>query len=334
MRKSILVSITFSGALGFGSASFADPYTFAIVPKNTNNPYFDQALAGCKKAEKELKDAVKCLYIGPAERGDANSEARIVAALIAKGVDGIAVAPADAPAIAKALQGAADRKIPVLTWQSDLLPQDQGLRAAYLGARDYDVGVQIAKLVQQAKPKGGTICIQSDSPTSANYNERIQGIRDTLAAKTSQASPGERLSGQNGWREAEGCPVYTNGDSSRSTQEMRSVLSGNPSLDSFASTDGLPEFQPDAYEQIAAENKQKIASGALTLVFAGALPVQIRLMKEGISAGQVGQRPFDIGYKAMYLLKDLKDGKPLQKEPTFTGLEICTPNSAAACAPS
>ena len=24
-------------------------YTFALVPKNTNNPFFDQALAGCKQ---------------------------------------------------------------------------------------------------------------------------------------------------------------------------------------------------------------------------------------------------------------------------------------------
>ena len=41
-------------AAGAGSASAADKYTFALVPKNTNNPFFDQALAGCKKAEKEL----------------------------------------------------------------------------------------------------------------------------------------------------------------------------------------------------------------------------------------------------------------------------------------
>ena len=32
-------------------------------------------------------------------------------------------------------------------------------------------------------------------------------------------------------------------------------------------------------------------------------------MKEGLSLGQVGQRPFEMGYKAMYFLKDMKDGK-------------------------
>src|SRR5262245_36013391 len=93
-------------------------YTFALVPKNTNNPFFDQAMAGCKKAEKELKGAVKCLYIGPGEHGGGDEQAQIVADLIAKKVDGIAVAAANAPAIANALQGAAGAKIPVLTWDS------------------------------------------------------------------------------------------------------------------------------------------------------------------------------------------------------------------------
>ena len=34
-------------------------YIFALVPKNTNNPFFDQARDGCKKAEKELKGAIE-----------------------------------------------------------------------------------------------------------------------------------------------------------------------------------------------------------------------------------------------------------------------------------
>jgi ribose transport system substrate-binding protein len=36
-----------------GAAGAAD-YTFALVPKNVNNPFFDQARDGCKKAEEEL----------------------------------------------------------------------------------------------------------------------------------------------------------------------------------------------------------------------------------------------------------------------------------------
>ena len=43
---------------------------------------------------------------------------------------------------------------------------------------------------------------------------------------------------------------------------------------------------------------------ALALVVPNTLPLQIELMKKGHSAGQVGQRPFEMGYKAISVLKD------------------------------
>src|SRR3954452_21157394 len=107
-------------AAGGGAAQAAVKYTFALVPKNTNNPSFDQALAGCKKAEKELNGAVEGLYSGPVEHGGGDEQAQIVQDLITKGVDGIAVSPANAAAMAAALKGASAAKIPVLTWDSDL----------------------------------------------------------------------------------------------------------------------------------------------------------------------------------------------------------------------
>ena len=90
---------------------------------------------------------------------------------------------------------------------------------------------------------------------------------------------------------------------------MEDILAKYPNLDAFTPTGGFPQFLPDAYEKIATKYKDKIASGALALVVADTLPVQIELMKKGLSAGQVGQRPFEMGYKAMYFLKDMKDGK-------------------------
>ncbi len=56
----------------------------------------------------------------------------------------------------------------------------------------------------------------------------------------------------------------------------------------------------------------------------------MELMKAGYSHGQVGQRPFDMGYKAMYFLKDLKEGKKLQ-DPIYTGLDVCEPATANTC---
>ncbi|HET6160128.1 MAG TPA: hypothetical protein VFE34_17420, partial [Dongiaceae bacterium] len=69
----------------------------------------------------------------------------------------------------------------------------------------------------------------------------------------------------------------------------------------------------------------------LALVVADTLPPQIDQMKEGYSLGQVGQRPFEMGYKTMFSLRDIKDGKAAPKDPTYTGLDVCTPQTADTC---
>ncbi len=115
--------------------------------------------------------------------GAAKSRSQVVNDLIAKKVDGIAVSAANAAAMGKALEGAKKAGIPVLTWDSDLLDKDKSLRIAYVGTHNYDIGVNLAKQVQQIKPKGGVICIQSGGAAAANHNERMQGIRDTLSGQ-------------------------------------------------------------------------------------------------------------------------------------------------------
>jgi ribose transport system substrate-binding protein len=331
MMKFLLSTAIVAGALTASIATAADKkFVFALVPKNMNNPFFDQALAGCKKAEKELAGAVECLYIGPGEHGGGEEQVQIVNDLIAKKVDGIAVAPSNAAAMAGALEGAKKAGIPVMTWDSDLLAKDRGLRTAYVGTKNYDIGVNLAKVTMKLKPKGGTICIQSGGAAANNHNERMQGIRDTISGKQSKEPPGDKLNGENGWTEAAGCPLYTDDDFPRSVQQMEDILGKNPNLDAFVPTGGFPQFVPDAYRKVATKYKAKIADGSLALVVADTLPVQMDLMNEGLSKGQVGQRPFEMGYKAMFLMKDLKDGKKVA-DPTYTGLDVCTPETAKTC---
>jgi ribose transport system substrate-binding protein len=318
-------------AIGAAGAMAQQKYTFALVPKNMNNPFFDQARDGCKKAESESKGAFECMYIGPGEHGGGEEQVQIVQDLVAKKVDGIAVSPANAAAMAVALQAAKEAGIPVLTWDSDVLPENKDLRIAYVGTKNYDIGVNLAKRVQELKPKGGTICIQSGGAAAANHNERMQGIRDTLSGKKSAASPGDRLKGENGWTEVEGCPLYTDDDFPRSVQQLEDTLGKLPDLDAFVPTGGFPQFIPDAYRATVGKYKDRIDSGKLALVVADTLPVQMDLMKEGLSKGQVGQRPFEMGYKTMMFFKDMKDGKGNPTDPTYTGLDVCTPETADTC---
>jgi ribose transport system substrate-binding protein len=331
MKKLLLSTVMALGVMAVAVPAAQAKYVFALVPKNMNNPFFDQARDGCKKAEAESNGAFECMYIGPGEHGGGDEQVAIMQDLVAKKVDGIAVSPSNAAAMAVAAQAAKDAGIPLLTWDSDLLPENKDLRVAYIGTHNYEIGTNLGKLVKAIKPNGGTICIQSGGAAAANHNERMQGIRDELAGKQSAASPGDPLTGQNGWTEAQGCPLYTDDDFPKAVQQFEDFMAANPNLDAFVPTGGFPQFIPDANRAAVGKYKDKIASKALALVVADTLPIQIDQMKEGLSLGQVGQRPFEMGYKTMMALKQMKDGGAPPTDPTYTGLDICTPETADTC---
>ena len=159
----------------------------------------------------------------------------------------------------------------------------------------------------------------------------MQGIRDTLGGFTDSTSPGERLTGQNGWTEVDGCPLYTDDDFPRSVQQMEDTLAKYPDLDALSRPAASRSSCRTPIANVATKVKDRIDSGELALVVADTLPVQMDLMKEGLSLGQVGQRPFEMGYKTMYFLLDIKKDGKNPEDPTYTGLDVCTPDTADTC---
>ena len=107
-------------------------------------------------------------------------------------------------------------------------------------------------------------------------------------------------------------------------QQEVDILNKYPDLDAFVPTGGWGEFLPDAYKNSMSKFKDRIASG-------DTLPMQLDELREGLATGNVGQRPFDMGYKVMYFLKDMKDGKAAPADPTYTGLDVCTPKNVDTC---
>ena len=278
----------------------AENLVFALVPKVMSNPFFDFARDGCKKAESELP-GVECLYIGPSEH-TAQEQIQIVQDLISRRVDGIAVSPSNAPALSSVLQRARATGIPVITWDADLLDRDKHLRATYVGTNNYQIGRNLAEVTMALKPEGGTICIQSGGAAAANHNERMQGLRDTLSGKKSAHPPGERLTGANGWTEVAGSPLYTNDDFPLSVQQMADIFVIHGELTAFVATGGFPKFVEKAYRRLVLKHEDRIRSKETVLVIADTLPFQMEILRDGLSHGQVGQRPYEMGYRAMFVL--------------------------------
>ncbi len=282
--KRLLTATAVVGILApFAAMAEGHGMTFALVPKAMNNPFFDLARDGCYKAQEELAD-VTCEYIGPGEHTELE-QLQIVQDLITKGVDGIAVAPSNAPAMAKVLKAAADAGIPVMTWDSDLLEEDKALRTTYVGTNNYNIGVHLAELVQARHPDGGTICLQTGGAAAANHNERLKGARDTLAGADTGTPPGSALAGEGGWTEISGCPLITNDDGNVAVQGMTDILAANPDLTAFLSTGAFTQWFDNAYRNAAEPYKGKMDAGELTIVVADTLPMQLEQ-----TAGRSGQR--------------------------------------------
>lgn len=326
--KGLLIAATAVAVFAAPSIALAADYTFALVPKAMNNPFFDLARDGCYKAQEELAD-VTCEYIGPGEHTEME-QIQIVQDLISKGVDGIAVAPSNAPAMAKALKAAQEAGIPVMTWDSDLLPEDAGLRTTYVGTYNYDIGVNLAKLAMARHADGGTVCLQTGGAAAANHNERLKGARDTLAGADTGTPPGNALAGENGWTELSSCPLITNDDGNVAVQGMTDILAANPDLTVFLSTGAFTQWYDNAYRQAVEPYMDRLNDGSLTIVVADTLPMQMEQLAEGLANGNVGQRPFEMGYMAMYIMKDIAEGKEVD-DPIYTGLDVCNNDNHDSC---
>jgi ribose transport system substrate-binding protein len=330
MKRTLLAAAALAVVMGVaGSATAADKKVFALVPKAMNNPFFDLARDGCMKAAAESEGKFECLYIGPGEHTEAE-QVEIVQDLITKKVDGIAVSPSNAAAMAVALKAAQDAKIPTLTWDADVLPQDKAVRAAFIGTKNYDIGVNLAKLAQEMKPKGGLICLQTGGAAADNHNQRLQGIRDTLAGRTGTEAPGEKLKGENGWTECDVSLLITNDDGAVAVQQLQDVLAKYPNMDVYITTGAFTQWGDNAYRQAVKPVEAKVKDGSLLILSADTLGMQMQQLKDGLSNGQVGQRPFQMGYLAMQRLEEITEGKTLT-DPEYTGLDVCTQKNVDKC---
>jgi ribose transport system substrate-binding protein len=326
MKIGTLIVTGFAMAALAGSA-LAEDKTLAIVVKGLDNPFFEQINLGCQKWNKENEESgYKCLYTGPASSADEVGEVQIVEDLLNRpDVKAIAISPSNAPLMARLLRTKAPN-IPVMTIDADLSAADAALRKTYLGTDNYLMGVKFAEHLKALKPEGGTVCLQLGNVAADNINQRAAGTRDTLSGQKGI----ERLTGQGGWTEIDGCPVFTNDQVDLANQQMADTFVANPDLTAFMLIGGWAQFAPQAYSQVTDQVMDKMKSKALVIVAGDTLPPQMEALKAGRSHVQVGQRPFEMGYRAPTVMIDLINGKTVDPI-IFTGLDECTQANADAC---
>lgn len=326
--KGLKVGLLAGAVFGlFCGTAMAQDKTLAIVVKGLDNPFFEQVNLGCQKWNNENAGSeYKCLYTGPASSADETGQIQVVDDLLTRpDVVAIAISPSNAPLMARLLRDRAP-SIPVMTIDADLSADDASLRKTYLGTDNYLMGVKFAEHLKGLKPEGGTVCLQLGNVAADNINQRAAGTRDTLSGEKGV----ERLTGQGGWTEVSGCPVFTNDQADLANQQMADTFTANPSLTAFMLIGGWAQFAPQAYVQVTDQVMDKLNSKEMVIVAGDTLPPQMEALKAGRSHVQVGQRPFEMGYRAPSVMIDLIDGKSVDPV-IYTGLDECTQENAETC---
>jgi ribose transport system substrate-binding protein len=301
--KRVILAVLAATVLA-GPAGAAEKLQFAVVPKAMNNPFFDLARDGCMKRAKEL-GTVECVYRGPIEHEPA-TEVQIIQDLITQRVDGLAISVSDVGALTGIIKAARDAGIHVVTFDADA---PGSARQAYIGTNNNDLGRALGEMLVKAQPRAGVYGMVSGGPAAANLNERLEGVRE--------------VAGKAGWKEVSGSPTYCNDDAALAVQQLNDLTTAHPDLNAVVAVGGWPLFVPEGYRNFFNSNADRFKSGKLVAVAADTLPSELQLLKGGYVAALVGQRPFEMGEKAMDALLALHDGKPVQ-EIIYTGVDRVT----------
>ena len=326
MRKSILLAAVAALALSAGPALAKKQ--LVIVVKGLDNPFFEAINQGCQKWNKENADSeYECFYTGPASTSDEAGEAQIVQDVLGKAdTAAIAISPSNAKLIAQTIK-TANPSVPVMTLDADLAAEDSALRKTYLGTDNYLMGFRIGEYMTKALPKGGKTCSIQGNPGADNILRRAQGWRDALSGQKGLTE----LKGEGGWTEVAGCPVFTNDDGAKGVQAMTDILAANPDLVGFGIMGGWPLFgAPQPYRDLFKPMAEKIGKNEFVIGAADTIGDEVAIAKEGLVTALVGQRPFEMGYKAPTVMISLIKGEKVE-DPVFTGLDECTKDTVDTC---
>jgi len=146
----------------------------AVVPKGMTHEFWNAIHAGAVKAGREL--GVEVIWKGPHKEDDREGQIIVVEDMIARGVDGIILAPLDDQALVRPVREAQREGIPVIIIDSPLKGSDY---VSYIATDNYKGGVLAAEHLGQLLGGRGKIFLIRCHEGSASSTLREQGFYET-----------------------------------------------------------------------------------------------------------------------------------------------------------
>jgi len=296
----LLAALVLSFVVGAVSAEAAKP-RIAVVPKGTTHVFWKSVEAGARAAAADLD--VEIVWKGPLKENDRGQQIAIVEQFVTEGVSAIVLAPLDAVALRRPVAMAAQRKIPVVIFDS-ALQGEPGKDFVSLVATDNRRGGELGgeKLGELLGGKGKVVLLRYQVG-SASTDDREGGFAKAIAAR-----PALELVSDNRYSGA------TAGEAKTAALNM---------LDTLKRADGI--FCPNessTFGMLLALRQHNLA-GAKKFVGFDTSPALIEALRKGEIDALVAQDPRTMGRRAVTAAVDRLQGRPV--EPVIdTGAAVVT----------
>lgn len=227
---------------------------------------------------------------GPAQETEFDRQIQIVDSMIARRVDGLAVAAAERHALSGPIERAATLGIPVTVFDSGV---DTDKYMTYIATDNYDAGEKGARELAGLLGGKGRVAVIMHAPGSASTMDRERGFADAIAKEF----PGIHIVARQ----------YGMSDRSRAMAATEDILTANPRLNGiFASS------EPSGVGAALALKSRRL-TGAVRLVAVDASDEMVAFLREGAISALVVQDPFRMGFETVKSLVDKLNGKTPRK---------------------
>jgi rhamnose transport system substrate-binding protein len=281
LRKA-LTSAAIATVLMAGGAQ-AETKRIALVVKALGIGFFEAAAKGAEEAAKELGD-VEIIYTGPTDT-TAEGQIEVINALVAQGVDAIAISANDPDAVAPALKKAMERGITVISWDSGVAPE--GRQMHLNPSSSALIGNTIIKLAADHLPDGGEVAVLSATSTSTNQNVWIEEMNKVMGNYPNITVVGT---------------VYGDDLADKSYREAQGLMQTYPNLKAI--------IAPTSVGIVAAAQAVTDAGkvGQINVTGLGLPSEMAAHVKSGASKSFAIWNPIDLGYAATMLAYNLNAG--------------------------
>ena len=279
------------------SAKDAKDIVIAVIPK-VAVPFFDDCNNGAKAAAEAA--GVQYQWVVP-QNTQGSTQVKILEDLMSKKVDGIAISVNEPKSVEAVIKKALASGIKVLTFDSDSAKSG---RSMYIGTSNESAGETMGESMAKALDGKGEVAIVTGQLGAANLNERIAGIKTSLAKY-----PDIKIVATEG----------TEDDLAKAVSVDEALFRGHPNLKGIF---GVSQVGGPSVAKVMATKEFGSKKDAVKVFAFDDLPDTVKGVKEGFIQGIMVQRPVTMGKLAVEHLLAQIDGKEPMSANIDTGVTV------------